>query len=93
MKQAAQAGVWVLDVPEFAAIVEAARNTPGVEVRRQDVYWRVSAPGELKFSRRGLRMKPAVWWGMFTGGLVGHIAEMTPNFVRIVAPAQEEAHD
>jgi len=76
--------LFVLDVPEFVAIVEAARNTPDVAVARHGAYWHISAPQELRFSRRGLRMKPAVWWGMFTGGLVGRIAEMTPNFVRIV---------
>lgn len=93
MNHPEQASVYVLDVPEFSAIVAAAKNTPGVEVRKQDIYWCVSAPGELKFSRPGLRMKPAVWWGMFTGGLDGRIAEMTPNFVRIVAGPQGEGHE
>lgn len=91
-KQQPRAVVYVLDVPEFSAIVQASANTPGVEVRKEDAYWRVSAPRELSFSRRGLRMKPAVWWGLFTGGLVGRIAEMTPNYVRIVAEPQEATH-
>jgi hypothetical protein len=81
--------LYVLDVPEFASVVEASRNIAGVEVRRHGEYWRVSGPDTLVFSRRGLRLHPAVWWGMFTGGFVGRIAEMTPNVVRVVG----EPHD
>jgi hypothetical protein len=76
--------LYVLDVPEFASIVEVSRHMPDVDVRRHAGYWRISTPHALVYSRRGLRLKPAVWWGLFTGGYVGRIAEMTPNCVRLV---------
>ena len=38
----------------------------------------------LEFNRKELGLKPAVWYGMFTGGLCGRIDTFDKDRVRIV---------
>ncbi len=66
--------VFVLDVPEFRALVEAARTAPGCQVDGPRLgYWRLKSSQPLAFRRKDLGFKPAVWHGALTGGLVGAI--------------------
>ncbi len=66
--------VFVLDVPEFHALVEAARALPGCRVDGPRLgYWRLKSDRPLSFRRKELGFKPAVWHGALTGGLVGAI--------------------
>lgn len=77
--------VYVLDVPEFLPVVEAARTRPGCRITKSDKgYYRVEAPTEIVFNRREMGMKPAVWYGLFTGGLNGEIAEFGRDEVRVI---------
>lgn len=77
--------LYVLDVPEFRPIVEAARAKSDCEVTRFDAgYYRIEAPTEIVLNRREMNMKPAVWYGLFTGGLNGEIAMFGRDEVRIV---------
>jgi hypothetical protein len=77
--------VYVLDVPEFIEIVESARRRPGCRVKRYSKgYWRIEADSEIVFNRKEMKMKPAVWYGLFTGGLNGEIAEFGREEVRVI---------
>lgn len=77
--------VYVLDVPEFRAMVDVAARNPAYRVADVGLgYHRIEADDELVFERRVLGFKPAVWYGAFTGGLEGRIAEFGRDTVRIV---------
>jgi hypothetical protein len=76
--------LFVPAVPEFAPLVKAASAR---------AYCRVSAPlpeyqliessEPLEFERKELGLKPAVWYGLFTGGLKGRIEVFDRDRVRI----------
>lgn len=77
--------VHVIDVPEFRSMVETQSNNPNVTVTGPTKgYWTIQAPTELVFSRKAMKMKPAVWYGIFTGGLNGEIAEWGRDEVRVI---------
>ncbi len=77
--------LYVLDVPEFLPVVEAARTKPECRITKSDKgYWRVEAPTEIVLNRREMQMKPAVWYGLFTGGMNGEIAEFGRDEVRVI---------
>lgn len=77
--------VYVLDVPEFLPVVHAARAIPECVITKSDEgYHRIEAPTEITLSRKAMNMKPAVWYGLFTGGLNGEIAEFGRDVVRVV---------
>lgn len=77
--------LYVLDVPEFAPLFQAASADPACQVTppRQG-YWTIRAEQELTFRRKELQLKPAVWYGAFTGGVDGVIAEFGQDVVRVV---------
>jgi catechol 2,3-dioxygenase-like lactoylglutathione lyase family enzyme len=78
--------VYVLDVPEFRCLVDDAQSRPDCRVDKVSAaYWCISAEGELRFSRQRLGVKPAVWYGLFTGGLAGRIAEFGRDDITISA--------
>ena len=77
--------IYVLDVPEFLPVVECARMLPDCTITRSDKgYYRVESPTEIVLNRRQMQMKPAVWYGLFTGGLNGEIAEFGREEVRVI---------
>ena len=76
----------VLDVPEFAGLIDAARADPSVTVsgvRRG--YLTLSSDGDLVFDRRRAGVKPAGWYSCLSGGVDGKIAEYGRDTLRIVA--------
>lgn len=76
--------IFVLKVPEFASLVEAARLQPACKVEdMSDEYWAIVANEPVVFHRKELDMKPAVWYGLFTGGLHGRITDFGRDTVRI----------
>ncbi|HKQ28731.1 MAG TPA: hypothetical protein VJT77_09035 [Burkholderiales bacterium] len=76
--------IYVLDVPEFRCLVDDARKRPGYNVTSAGRgYYRIESEDELVFRRKELGVKPAVWYGLFTGGLVGRITEFDRDVVRI----------
>lgn len=84
------ASVYVLNVPEFVPLVEFARLQPHAHVSRVDAdYWVIAFDGEMVFDRRKLGLKPAVWYGMFTGGIDGEIKDFTRDTVRVVGANRE----
>ncbi|MFM0019457.1 VOC family protein [Paraburkholderia azotifigens] len=73
-RQATVASVFVLDVPEFSALIDAANATDGYTATRvNDGYIRIDGAPGITFERKALGFKPAVWYGALTGGLVGSI--------------------
>ncbi len=77
--------IYVLDVPEFRCLLEEASKQSRCRVHFAGKgYYRIAADTELVFHRKHLGVKPAVWYGLFTGGLVGRIAQFDRDTVRIV---------
>lgn len=77
--------ILVLNVPEFLPLVEASRGKAGLEVVQLcEDYFRISARGELRFSRKELGLKPALWYGSLTAGLHGTIARFDRDELCIV---------
>ena len=76
--------LYVLDVPEFQPLVEAARATNHCRIiETGQGYTRIEADQDIVFNRKQMKMKPAVWYGLFTGGLEGRIAAFGREEVRI----------
>jgi catechol 2,3-dioxygenase-like lactoylglutathione lyase family enzyme len=76
--------LYVLDVPEFRSLVDAARGNAACEVELVgEGYARILSDVPLTFERRALGLKPAVWYGLFTAGLRGRVAEFGRDSVRI----------
>jgi hypothetical protein len=77
--------LYVLDVPEFRPIVDAARERENCKVSKSNKgYYRIESPNEIVLNRREMKMKPAVWYGLFTGGLNGEIVEFGRDEVRVI---------
>jgi hypothetical protein len=80
--------IFVLNVEEFRPLVERAREQQGVTVVAGPAgYTRISSDVELRFNRKALGFKPAVWYGSLTGGLIGRIAEFSRDELHIVGVA------
>lgn len=76
--------IFVLNVPEFAVLTEAARRLPACRLSDLGDYTVIASDEPLEFGRRALGLKPAVWYGLFTGGLDGKIERFDRDIVRIV---------
>ena len=77
--------IYVVDVPEFQSLIADATNKPHCRVTRlNSTYVRIDSDEPLEFSRRALGLKPAIWYGLFTGGLDGTIERFDREVVRIV---------
>ena len=77
--------LFVLDVPEFAALVAYSRTQRDYRVTGPKLgYHRISASGRLRFERKALGFKPPVWHGALTGGLVGRIERFDNEVLEIV---------
>lgn len=80
--------IFVPNVPEFATLVEAASRRASCRVTTPLPQYRViESEQPIEFSRRELGVKPAIWYGLFTGGLRGRIEAFDRDAVRI-APAE-----
>ncbi|AQH00250.1 glyoxalase [Burkholderia sp. KK1] len=75
--------IFVLNVPEFSTLIDAARKLDTCRVEDQGDYTVISATEPVSFERRALGLKPAVWYGLFTGGLNGRIECYDRDVVRI----------
>lgn len=66
--------IYIVDVPEFRPVVDAARKKPQCRVNEAAKgYFKIDIVGEVTFNRKEMQMKPALWYGIFTGGLDGEI--------------------
>ncbi|HBT33058.1 MAG TPA: glyoxalase [Pusillimonas sp.] len=74
----------VLKVPEFDALVQAAKEKSDCNVTYfSDEYWLIQSSGPIEFGRKALGLKPALWYGLFTSGLHGKITVFDRDIVRI----------
>jgi hypothetical protein len=77
--------IYVLDVPEFLPVVEAARALGHCRITKSDKgYYRIESGQEIILDRKAMQLKPAIWYGLFTGGLNGEIAEFGRDTVRVI---------
>ncbi len=77
--------VYVLNVPEFAGLIESAHRMDHCRVAEGDAgYTVIESDSEIIFDRKEMKMKPAVWYGIFTGGLEGEIADFGRDQVRVI---------
>lgn len=77
--------LYVLDVREFHPIVDYARTLGGCEVHPpRKGYYKIVSQTEIVLKRRAMNMKPAVWYGLFTGGMNGEIVEFGREEVRVI---------
>ncbi|WP_324132427.1 hypothetical protein [Bosea sp. (in: a-proteobacteria)] len=77
--------LYVVDVPEFLPIVVQARGMKNCQISKsKHGYYRIEVTGEITLSRKAMHMKPAIWYGLFTGGLNGEIAEFDRDIVRVI---------
>lgn len=83
--------IFVLNVPEFASLTQAARGLPACDVTDLGDYTVIASNQPLEFGRRALGLKPAVWYGLFTGGLDGRIEVFDRDTVRIVPRGDQAA--
>lgn len=60
---------YVLDVPENTAVVEVAREHPGVTVERVGPYFEISSEGPIVVDRRATGCRHAVWYSSVGGVL------------------------
>jgi hypothetical protein len=80
--------VFVPNVPEFAPLVAAAEQNAACRISAPLPHYRlIESEAPLEFRRKELGVKPAVWYGLFTGGLRGHIEIFDRDLVRIVPVA------
>jgi len=77
--------LYVLDVKEFLPIVDSVRAMPECTVSKSDKgYYKITSPTEITLNRKAMNMKPAVWYGLFTGGMNGEIADFGREQVRLI---------
>ncbi|CAB3716438.1 hypothetical protein LMG24238_04553 [Paraburkholderia sediminicola] len=78
-------GIFVPALAEFASLVDAARRNSEYRVSQPSPgYFLIESNEALEFNRRELGLKPAIWYGLFTGGLCGRIDTFDKDRVRIV---------
>ncbi|MGO4378285.1 VOC family protein [Pseudoduganella sp. RAF53_2] len=88
--RSAAASAFVLDVPEFRPLVDAARAHGGYTTTElENGYIRIDGNPTLQFNRKELGVKPAVWYGVLTGGFAGRIERFDMN--ELVIGAAEAA--
>ena len=76
--------IFVPDVEEFSALIDAARERPECRVAPSVAnYQVVESEKVVEFRRKELKLMPAVWNGLFTGGLRGRIEVLDRDVVRI----------
>jgi len=79
-----KAAIYVLDVPEFKALLDAANDSAGYATQPAgNGYVRILGNPGLRFERKELGFKPAVWYGALTGGLSGRIEQFDMDVLSI----------
>lgn len=68
--------VFVPDLPEFRAVVAAARAMPSCTVREpRHGFWSLESATQLVFERKPMKLGPALWNSLLGGGYCGRILE------------------
>ena len=77
--------LFVLQVPEFAQVRDAAARKQGLKVENGTRYARISAVSELHLTRAETGLGKAVWFGALTGGYNGRIIRFDDDELRITS--------
>jgi len=83
--EAAPVRLYVPRLAEFSSIVKDASARRDCRVRAQGDYDLIEADAPVEFRRKTLGLKPAVWYGLFTGGVHGRIEVFDRDRV-VIAP-------
>ncbi|HEV7915015.1 MAG TPA: VOC family protein, partial [Albitalea sp.] len=83
-RRGARLRIYVPRVQEFAPLVIEAGRRCGCRVVSRDGYDCIEADTPIEFRRQVLGLKPAVWYGLFTGGVHGRIEVLDRDHVVIV---------
>jgi len=84
--------IFVPRVPEFASLIRAANRMPSCQVSMPlPAYHLIESREPVEFFRKDLGLKPAVWYGVFTGGMRGRIEVFDRDRVYVV-PADSDAN-
>lgn len=75
--------IFVPRVEEFAPLVQDAAQRDDCAVVRGEHFDCIEGVGPLEFHRKTLGLKPAIWYGLFTGGVAGTITVLDRDRVRI----------
>ncbi|PQZ61914.1 glyoxalase [Achromobacter sp. MYb9] len=75
--------IFVPRVEEFAPLVRDAEQRDDCAVVQGEYFDCIQGDAPLEFRRKTLGLKPAVWYGLFTGGVSGTIAVLDRDHVRI----------
>ncbi len=68
--------IFIPDIPEFLPLVRAAEKVEGCRVLApKGGYWTIEAEKRLRFSRKALKLGPAIWNSALSGGFLGRIIE------------------
>lgn len=79
-------GFYVLDVPEFASLIDAARKSKHCTLHPKIGHYRfVEFENEIEILRRDTRMNEAVWFGCLTAGLDGKISHFDGERLKLIA--------
>lgn len=78
-----QVRIFVPRVEEFASLVQDASGRENCTVVPSEHFDCIVADGPVEFQRKALGLKPAVWYGLFTGGVSGTIDLLDRDRVRI----------
>ena len=79
--------IYVPKVDEFAALVKDAAARGDCRVRSSEGYDCIEADAPIEFRRKVLDMKPAVWYGLFTGGVHGSVEVLDRDRV-VISPSR-----
>jgi hypothetical protein len=79
-------GFYVLDVPEFSSLVDAAMKSGRCKVHPKRGYYQfVEFENEIEILRHDTSMNEAVWYGCLAGGLDGKIAHFDSDRLKLIA--------
>jgi hypothetical protein len=85
--------IFIPDIPEFVPLVAAARAVRGTTVRApENGYWIIEAERILRFSRRPMKLGPAIWNSALSGGFVGRIVNYGRDEIVIESEQEESTH-
>ncbi len=76
--------LFVLDVPEFAPIVDYAERQAGLRVTRLGDYRKIHGEAEIAIPRASTGMGQAVWFSALVGGFEGAILEFSETRLVVV---------
>jgi len=75
-------------VPEFEPVWTYCHRISGVMIHHNfPGFVAVEASSDLVLHRKEIGIKPAIWFGLFTGGLDGYIAQFDSDSVHLTSRA------